>query len=706
MPILTPFSRPSAWRAELVVAAAAIICYINVLPNDFCYDDDPIVRFNDKVNEPGHWLTIWTTDYWSHSRDQAPNRDLLYRPVAMTSYRLVRAVTGPHPFPQHLVNILLHALVSAMLVRLCRRMDLSPHPVRAKTQGSWLCCSLAAGVLFAVLPIHSEVVAGVVGRADILATLGVLLALLAHRWSLLAASPTCWRMAAAFAAFGAMGAKENGVSVIPLVVVWDAFQTRSRRASDGGPTWWHWSTLRRLMYLLAPAALYFGLRYYALDGHLYQRPALTKTVNVLVDAPLWQHALGVLQLWGMYWAKTFWPNLLCVNYSINSVRLATSLLDPHVVLGSLITVVLIIGAVAGWRKNAPTVALLAAAIAVSYAPTANAFVLMQVFFAERIWYLPSLWAAALIVFIAAPVLRIRVWRAIGIILLLALTARCWIRNAEWRDNGTLYAAAYRDHPDAVGCLRLYGQWLVNNDKYADGVTLLKRAIDMDMGYTDAHRTLGQAHFRAGNWREAVRHLQIADMQVPGHPPTAAALEQASRELSVREGEQLSRLARTAEERSDDVEAEVAVIRIMRELGRIRGALDRFRANESRFSASALWQSEYAVTLVYLNDLDGAIVRYLQAIELGPDDPQRMVEVAMLLLERRQDNDLDQAWELATRASHLAPGAPFVLICRAELLALRGDMQGAVAAYQEAIRALPAGTDQRQALEQRARTLGR
>ena len=112
-----------------------------------------------------------------------------------------------------------------------------------------------------------------------------------------------------------------------------------------------------------------------------------------------------------------------------------------------------------------------------------------------------------------------------------------------------------------------------------------------------------------------------------------------------------------------------------------------------------------MTLVYLNDRDSAIVRYLRAIELAPVDPQRMVEVAMLLLERRQGDDLDQAWELATRASRLAPGAPFVLICRAELLALRGDLQGAVAAYQEAIRTLSPDSDQRRTLEQRAKALG-
>jgi len=711
-PVLASNSRWPALRGEVLAAAAAIICYLNVLPNDYCYDDGPIVRLNEKVNEPGQWLSIWTTDYWSQIRDQSPNRDLLYRSITLTSFRLIRMVAGPNPLPQHLVNVLLHALVAALLVRLCRRMGL-PEAI-----------SLAAGLFFAVLPIHTEVVAGVVGRADILATLGVLLALLVHRRSLVSASSLSsagWQVAAALAAFGAMGAKENGVSVVPLVVLWDAFLTRSRQISNHGRHWWSGRTLRRLLYLLVPTALYFGLRYLALDGQLYQRPAPTKTVNVLVDAPPWQQILGVLQLWGMYWAKTLWPNVLCIDYSINSVRLATSPWEGYVLLGVLITIGLIIVAVVGWRsvaqqpsavdpsrgRLAHTIfALLVAAIVVSYAPTANAFVLIQVFFAERIWYLPSAWVAVLIALAAAPALRIRVWRTVGIILVFAMTARCWIRNAEWRDNGTLYAAAYRDHPDAVGCLHLYGQWLVNNGAYSDGVTLLKQAIHMDLGYTDAHRTLGQAHFRAGNWLEAVRHLQIADMQVPGHPATTEALAHASRELSRHEGDQLSSLMQAADDHPDDAQAEIEVIRKLRDLGRLPEALDRFRAGEPRFSTNAFWQSEYAVTLVYLNDRDGAILLYRRAIELQPDDAQRLVELAMLLLERRQGDDLEQAWELMTHASWLTPGAPHVLICRAELLAQRGDLKSALAAYQEAIRALPLGSDQRRALEQRAKTLGR
>ncbi len=682
-------------RGEWVAAAAAIIAYANILPNDFCYDDVPIVQFNDLVNEPGQWLSIWTTDYWSQSRDASPDRDLLYRPLAVTSYRVVRTIAGPHPLAQHALNVLLHAVVAALVVRLCRRIGLSEM------------VSLAAGLLFAVHPIHSEVVAGVVGRADILAAMGVLLALLSHHRSMPAVSRSAmfvWRVAAALSVFVAMGAKENGVCVLPLIALWDALQTKSPSNSGRYPAWWSWGTLRRLLYLVLPTAGYFALRYYALEGHLYQRPALTKTINVLVDAPPWQHVLGVLQLWGMYWAKTFWPSVLCVNYSINAVRLATNPLDPHVLLGLLVTVGLIIAAAIAWRKNVRTFALLAAAVVVSYAPTANAFVLVRVFFAERVWYLPSVFACVLIAIVVLRILRWRIGKAIGIALLFVLAVRGWVRNTEWRNNGTLYAAAYRDHPDAVGCLQLYGQWLADHGAYDEAVDLLNRAIEIDLGYTDAHRILGQAHLRAGQWPLAVHHLQLADMQVPGHPPTVAALERAGIEVSRIEQGELSRLLKAAEERKG-VESEVAVIRKMREMGMVREALDRLRAGDSYFSSSAAWQSEYAVTLVYLNDLDRAIDRYRRAIDLAPNDVQRMVELAMLLLERRKGNDLNEAWELSTQASRLAPDAPHVLICRAELLALHGDLRGAAAAYQEAMRGLPSESEQRRAIEQRAKALG-
>jgi Flp pilus assembly protein TadD len=179
----------------------------------------------------------------------------------------------------------------------------------------------------------------------------------------------------------------------------------------------------------------------------------------------------------------------------------------------------------------------------------------------------------------------------------------------------------------------------------------------------------------------------------------------SRELATQSESELDRLRQSADDAPADLEAELALIRKLRELGRIEEALDRLRAGEDRFQPIAALQAEYAVTLVYLNDRDGAIDRYRRSADLDPQNPQVAVELAMLLLERRQHDDLDRAWDLVTRASELAPQSPFAKVCRAELLALRGDIAGAVASYHDAIRLLPPGHELRRACEERAKTLG-
>ncbi len=687
--------RPWWSRPELVSAAAAIVCFVNVLPNGFCYDDDPIVRFNPKVNDPGQWRAIWTTDYRPETKEASPNRDLLYRPVSLSSYRLLRTIGGDNPFPHHAVNVILHALICVLVARLCR------------TVGGSEAAALVAGVLFAVLPIHSEVVASIVGRADLLATMGVLLTLQAHRRSMLATTPwrtAWWRAAGALAALGAMGSKEVGISVVVLTLLFDGFVYHRSREASTDRHWWTWRTLMRLVYLTVPLAFYLILRYHALGGCLYQQPPLTKSVNVLVHAPSWQHVLGVFQSWGMYWAKTVWPAVLSVKYSINAIRLATAPTDPHVLIGVSALLGLVIASAAAWRKGVRSVAFLSAAMVLTYVPTSNALVLIQVFFAERIWYLPSVWIVILAAFAINPVVNRRTWRAAFGVLLLAMMLRCWYRNAEWQDNGTLYAAAHRDQPNGVGPLHLYGRWLVNRGQYERGVELLNRAIEIDLGLTNAHRALGEAHLMAGNVEAALRHLQIADMQVPDHPPTAAALLQVSRQL-VDADEELKRLMQQVGDSPEDVDAEIAMVRRLRELGLVTEALARLERRERRFADRVSWQTEYAVTLVYLNELDQAIERYRKCLELAPDDSQLMVELCMLLLERRHGDDLDEAQRWAMRASTLAPGAPSVLACRAELLALRGDLATAAALYEQAIRALPPDSERRRVFEQRAKTLG-
>ncbi|MCH7926206.1 MAG: tetratricopeptide repeat protein, partial [Planctomycetes bacterium] len=307
-------------------------------------------------------------------------------------------------------------------------------------------------------------------------------------------------------------------------------------------------------------------------------------------------------------------------------------------------------------------------------------------------------------------------------LVFAMTYRCWVRNAEWRDNYTLYAATYEVHRQAVGALRLHGNSLVERSTLTEnsaertrllqeGITLLKKAIDIDLGFTDAQRSLGYAYYLAGDFESALRHVQIADMQVPDHPPTEALREELSRIISERDaglGQDagLDQLVRNAAAHPEDTAREIAVVRKLHKLGRTKESVARLEQAGDRFEKSVEWQIEYAVMLLFLNQRDDAIDRYKKGLALRPDDSNLLVELAMLLFERRNTGDVDEAWTLADRAEALAPNAPWVLVCKAELLAFRGDPSEAVRLYERAITQLPPSSRKRRVYEARAAALGR
>ena len=166
-----PADRMLHFPLALAAGVLGVICYANVPLNDYAFDGKLVVQNNELVTAPGQWLNLCSGPRTSGTRAETrtPRRDLLYRPITLSSYRLVRFVAGSAAGPQHVVNVLLHGLICVLVVRLARR-------VGADNTGAGI-----AGIFFALLPIHTDVVANMVGRADLLATLGILLTLECHR---------------------------------------------------------------------------------------------------------------------------------------------------------------------------------------------------------------------------------------------------------------------------------------------------------------------------------------------------------------------------------------------------------------------------------------------------------------------------------------------------------------------------------------------
>src|SRR3989475_3193801 len=109
----------------------------------------------------------------------------MYRPLTIAAFALDRAVDGAAWL--HAVNLAWHAAASVAVAALARRLT--------NNAGA-----LAAGLLFAVHPVHVEAVANVVGRAESMAALFAVLAVYAaviHEsvaWSTVAADRKSTRL--------------------------------------------------------------------------------------------------------------------------------------------------------------------------------------------------------------------------------------------------------------------------------------------------------------------------------------------------------------------------------------------------------------------------------------------------------------------------------------------------------------------------------
>jgi protein O-mannosyl-transferase len=155
------------WSDLALPILLPILAYVNSLGGDFVHDDIPAIVRNPAVSGGGgdgnSLSRLLTVDFWGDRLTDAGSHKS-FRPLTTATFRLTAALAGlKSPLAFHSVNILLHAAVSAGLyVVSMRRLGLRQPTARL------------AAVLFALHPVHTEAVAGIVGRADLLAGLFML----------------------------------------------------------------------------------------------------------------------------------------------------------------------------------------------------------------------------------------------------------------------------------------------------------------------------------------------------------------------------------------------------------------------------------------------------------------------------------------------------------------------------------------------------
>jgi len=137
----------------LLIFGLILASYFNALSNAFVYDDVVLVYQNPVIKNWHNIPRLFNMEYWEHAGFQNTG---LYRPLTMLSFLFEYSVAGLKPFLYHLDNILLHFLCSVLVyfnLKIILKEDRTP---------------LFTALLFAAHPVHTESVAWVSGRAELL----------------------------------------------------------------------------------------------------------------------------------------------------------------------------------------------------------------------------------------------------------------------------------------------------------------------------------------------------------------------------------------------------------------------------------------------------------------------------------------------------------------------------------------------------------
>ncbi len=179
------------WLA--LVFATAVAVYVPTARYGFVEDDRAVVAANPRAHSIPQAVRAFDQPYWG---------DEFYRPLTVLSFAVDWTVSGGRAGWLHLMNALWHG-VASVLVALLLASALSP------------AAAVAGGLLFALHPVHTEAVAGLVGRAEVLAAAGMFGAVLCARRRRWVAAVAC--------AAAAMLSKEHGVITgVLIVLAWES----------------------------------------------------------------------------------------------------------------------------------------------------------------------------------------------------------------------------------------------------------------------------------------------------------------------------------------------------------------------------------------------------------------------------------------------------------------------------------------------------
>lgn len=462
------------WAVGLFLLATLV--YANSFPGTFVLDDIHIVK-NSTLVRDFDISAIFRSDYW-HPLEHSG----LYRPLTILSLAVNHLILGSDAWGYHLVNVLLHGAATILFWRLLASWGITP------------LAALLAAAIFAVHPIHQEVVNIIVGRSELLAALFLFGAFLCagSRSPLVSAVTGIFFLAALLS-------KEHAVTFLLMLPITDAY------LAGGSLQVWR-RRWRFYVYLLGIALAWLAWYKLGIVSDL-PRSRLTEAAAPLAHVDGMTRVLTALEHQWLYLRLLLVPIPLQSVYSVADLPpFIDSLLMPRALAVLAVTGALLAALGFGWQRREP-VALFGALYLAAFSITSNIPFPIGVTMAERLAYLPSFWfcAALAVVLVRDRVLPgvRRLGLALGCAWLVFFAVVCLERNPDFLSEPELWLEEVRQNPaDFLGWQNV-AETMMNSGRYVEAETAFQRMLALAPDYPGGLRSWTFFLIRQGRFAEAL-----------------------------------------------------------------------------------------------------------------------------------------------------------------------------------------------------------
>lgn len=509
----------------LVVFITSFVIYANSFSNDFNIDDALYTTELNTVSNRG--LDAIEEIFTTHTFHEG-DAHYEYRPLTMLTFAIQHEILGDEPSKSHFISVLLYGLTCLLIFRLlCKWFH---------NEGRWF--AFFVSLLFAVHPLHTEIVNNIKSRDELLAMLlgvGSLLFL----WKGIETKRELWFLLSPLLLFGAFLSKTTAIPLLLLFPLSLYYYTSLKPKNIAV------HCLPAVIVFIIFAAIYFSLPPTVRQFDAYENPLYIEGLGMTNKLAISFYMMG----WYLY--LHFIPHPLVFFYGYAHVPLV-SFANVWVIVSLLLYAALIMLVIKGVKKKT-TFSCGAIIYLVSIILFANPLLAAPGGMAERFAYASSLGFCIMVCSLLYSLFKIQIpyysfttvagKRVVGIVVIVCIIfgAKTIARNPDWKDRGTLYAHDIQHLKLSAKANMLYGEYLLervteykdkasgsrdrNTQRYfMDSAVYyhnkakehLLEALRVSPDYGTAVNNMAVVYFQEDSFSKAKEYLLKADQLTPNN----------------------------------------------------------------------------------------------------------------------------------------------------------------------------------------------